>query len=186
MARNVGYLTAKQTRASDECYTPRYAVLPILEFINKKLVIWCPFDTKDSEFVKVLKKNGNKVIYSHLDDGKDFFSYEPKQKYDVIISNPPYSLKDEVIERCYLLKKKFMLLMPLPALQGKFRFNYFKTGLELLVFDGRISYFTNGNTHKTQDGNSFASIYFCKDVLPQQLIFRKLSTYQNKCGGRND
>ena len=121
MARNVGYLTAKQTKASDECYTPKYAVLPILEFINKKWVIWCPFDTKDSEFVKVLKENGNKVIYSHLNDGKDFFSYEPKQKYDVIISNPPYSLKDEVIKRCYLLKKKFMLLMPLPALQGKFR-----------------------------------------------------------------
>ena len=79
-----------------------------------------------------------------------------------------------------------MLLMPLPALQGKFRFNYFKSKLELLVFDGRISYFANGHTHKTQDGNSFASIYFCKDVLPQQLIFRKLSSYQDKCGGKND
>ena len=102
MARNVGYLTAKQTKASDECYTPKYAVLPILEFINKKWVIWCPFDTKDSEFVKVLKKNGNKVIYSHLNDGKDFYDentvnpifnkieYE-KNKYDM--NNQPYLLK---------------------------------------------------------------------------------------------
>lgn len=71
--RNKGWLTAKRTRESDECYTPKYAVLPILEFLNKEWVIWCPFDTKKSEFVKVLKSEGFKVISSHIDEGKDFF-----------------------------------------------------------------------------------------------------------------
>ena len=97
MPRNIGYLTAKKTKLSDECYTPKYAVLPVLEFLNKNKVIWCPFDSSKSEFVKVLKKNGNKVIFSHLEQGKDFFKYEPKQKYDIIISNPPYTIKDKVI-----------------------------------------------------------------------------------------
>jgi hypothetical protein len=36
MARNIGYLTAKKTKSSDECYTPKYGVLPILEFLNAK------------------------------------------------------------------------------------------------------------------------------------------------------
>jgi len=34
MPRNIGYLTAKKTKLSDECYTPKYAVLPVLEFLN--------------------------------------------------------------------------------------------------------------------------------------------------------
>ena len=77
-------------------------------------------------------------------------------------------------------KKPFMLLMPLPALQGKQRFKYFSKGVELLVFDDRISYFANGHTKEVQSGNSFASIYFCHKVLPEKLIFRKLKPYQEE------
>jgi hypothetical protein len=36
MAQNKGYLTAKKNKESDECYTPNYAVLPILEHISKE------------------------------------------------------------------------------------------------------------------------------------------------------
>jgi hypothetical protein len=64
--------------------------------------------------------------------------------------------------------------MPLPALQGKARFKYFVKGLELLVFDGRIAYYASGHFNKPQIGNSFASCYFCHNVLPDKLIFRKL------------
>lgn len=176
MARNIGYLTAQKTKKSDECYTPKYAVLPVLEFIKKEWIVWCPFDTPQSQFVKVIQGNGNPVISSHLEQGKDFFQYEPK-KYDIIISNPPYSIKDQVIERCYQLNKKFMLLMPLPSLQGKFRYNFFVKGVELIVFDGRICYFKAGYSNSLQMGNSFASSYFCRNVLPEKLIFRRLSDY---------
>ena len=37
---------------NDECYTPNYAVLPILKYIPKEAVIWCPLDTEECEFVK--------------------------------------------------------------------------------------------------------------------------------------
>ena len=37
---------------NDECYTPGYAVKPILKYIPKDSRIWCPFDTPESEFVK--------------------------------------------------------------------------------------------------------------------------------------
>ena len=74
---------------NDEFYTPSYAVKPLLKYIEKDKIIWCPFDTKDSRFVKMLKDNGNKVIHSHLDEGRDFFKVKPKN-FDYIISNPPY------------------------------------------------------------------------------------------------
>jgi hypothetical protein len=71
-----------------------------------------------------------------------------------------------------------MLLLPLPTLQGKKRFSNFCKGIELMVFDGRISYYANGHTEHVQEGNSFASCYFCRNVLPTQLIFKKLEIYK--------
>ena len=45
---------------NDECYTPRYGVEPLLEFLEpfKGGVIWLPFDKPESEFVKVLSEAG--------------------------------------------------------------------------------------------------------------------------------
>ena len=36
---------------NDECYTPDYGVKPILKYIPKDAIVWCPFDTEESEFV---------------------------------------------------------------------------------------------------------------------------------------
>ena len=36
---------------NDECYTPKNAVIPIIKYIPKKYIVWCPFDKEDSEFV---------------------------------------------------------------------------------------------------------------------------------------
>jgi hypothetical protein len=83
---------------NDECYTPSYTVKPIIKYIeqyyqtskNSKLTVWCPFDTKDSEFVKQISKLSYiDVVHSHINEGKDFFKYEPKH-WDIIISNPPF------------------------------------------------------------------------------------------------
>ena len=59
----------------DEQYTPYYAVELIIPYIQhfKDKIIWCPCDTEESEFVKVLKENGFNVVNSHIDLGQDFF-----------------------------------------------------------------------------------------------------------------
>ena len=60
MPLNKGYLTAKTDKASDEVYTPTYAVLPLIKYIKMftpNAVIWCPFDMAHSEYVKVFKDN---------------------------------------------------------------------------------------------------------------------------------
>lgn len=177
MSLNKAYLKAGHSVGSDECLTPFYAVEPILQFISQDKVIWCPFDKCWSAFVQVLKRNGNEVIYSHIDDGLDFFTYEPRH-YDIIISNPPFSKKDDVLERCYELGKPFMLLLPANAIQSKQRVKLFQTyGLELLVFDLRVDYHTNGNFKTTTKGCHFGSAYYCRNVLPKQLVFKNLIKY---------
>jgi hypothetical protein len=53
---------------NDEFYTPKYAVKPIIKYLRMKKfnTVWCPFDTRDSWFVKLLKREGLNVVYSHI------------------------------------------------------------------------------------------------------------------------
>jgi len=101
----------------DEQYTPSYGVEVLLPHIQhlKDKIIWCPFDKEDSLFVHILSDEGFNVIYSHIENGQDFFTYEP-ETWDVIISNPPYKNKRSFWERCLDLKKPFALLLPLNIL----------------------------------------------------------------------
>lgn len=157
----------------DEIYTPRYAVTPIVKYLHKFKTILCPFDTDESEYVKVLKENGFNVIHSHKDDGLNFFHItEEFIKYneiDCIVSNPPYSIKDDVLTYIYSLNIPFALLLPITALEGKARNRlYQKHGLEILVFDIRINFL------KQSKNNYFNTSYFCNGILPEQLVFEKL------------
>lgn len=179
---NKGYLEAKSTKESDEVFTPEEAVYPILSFLNlyckknniekKDITIWCPFDKEESNYVILLKKEKYNVIYSHIENGEDFFSYEP-ETYDIIISNPPFSKKDLIIKRLYELNKPYAILLPIPSLQGQKRFPYMKD-CQALIFNKRINYYKNLETKEIQKGVSFGSFYLCYKFLPKDLIFMEL------------
>lgn len=182
MPINKGYLTAKTDKASDEVYTPAYAVKPLVKYIQQykerinkeKITIWCPFDMDFSNYVKIFTEIPNvKVIYTHIDNGENFFFYEPKEEYDVIISNPPFSCKDSVLKRLFELNKPYAMLLPVPTLQGQSRFPYLKD-IQYLGFDKRINYYKDTSMTKTQDGVSFGSCYLCKNFLPKDLIIEEL------------
>lgn len=126
MALNIGYLTSD--RKDNELFTPYYAVDPIVKYLPKEKVIWCPFDEEWSAFYKHLSELGYQVIRSSLIDGKDFFTYEP-ENWDIIVSNPPFSIKDKVLKRLYSFQKPFAILLPLNSLQGKNRYKYFSGGV---------------------------------------------------------
>ena len=176
LALNTGYLTASKTEEAQESYTPFYAVDPIMKYIPKDKVIWCPFDVEWSSFYQSFKQGGYTVIRSHLEDGKDFFTYEP-DKYDVIVSNPPFSIKDNILGRLYELNKPFAVLLPMNSLQGKSRYKFFKQGIQLLSFDQRIGFHNQEHMDVPIEGSPFATAYFCRDVLPKDLIIEELHKY---------
>ncbi len=110
MKKMSNWLNTNSFNEKDEYYTPSILVKPILNYIKPNSVIWCPFDTENSEFVILLKEAGHKVIYSHIWLGQDFFNYEPLEHYDYIISNLPFSKKLEVFKRLYELGKPFAMI----------------------------------------------------------------------------
>lgn len=157
---------------NDEKYTPNYAVLPILKYLPKK-TIWCPFDTRNSEFVLALQENQFDVVYSHIRTGQDFFEYEPPT-WDIILSNPPFSNKAEVFKRCLDFGKPFGLLMSNLWLNDSTPAKLFKENeLQLLLFSRRIQY-------DEKNRIPFGSSYFCHNLLPKQIIFEELEVVKRQ------
>lgn len=150
----------------DNYETPGYIVEVLLPYLKKTNIktIWCPFDLERSEYVKVLRANGYEVFQTHIDDGKDFFNYEP-YKYDAIISNPPFSLKNEVLKRCIDLGKPFALLLSATCIQSASLINIISKAkdIKFIMFDKRISY--NG------DRPPFPSWYFTSQLLDKNEFY---------------
>lgn len=157
------------SKPNDERYTPGYAVQPVIKYLPQKAVVWCPFDTANSEFVPALKEQGFKVTYPHLLTGQDFFEYEPEH-WDVIVSNPLFSCKERIFRRCLSFGKPFALLMSNFWLNDMAPCRLFKDKeLQLLLFDRRIQYDSSNRV-------PFGSSYFCHKVLPKQIVFENLQT----------
>lgn len=162
---------------NDEFYTPRYAIEPILKYLKPNSVIWCPFDTEDSLFVKVLQENGHKVINTHIDEGCDFFQAKPLFHYDYIISNPPYSCKGKVLAKLFELNKPFAMLVGVVGLfESQERFDMFsKNRFEIMYLNKRVSYFKDYSDQKPSLNPPFSSVYVCHDILPQQIVFERIN-----------
>lgn len=157
----------------------------IIKYLPKDKIIWLPFDEEWSAFYQKLKEEGFKVTRSCLREGQDFFKYEP-EKWDVLVSNPPFSIKDKVLERIYSFNKPFAILLPLNSLQGQKRYKYFKQGIQILSFDARVCYHDRKHMDKVVKGSPFATAYFCRDLLPKDLIVEELITYERPLTNKKD
>jgi hypothetical protein len=150
-----------KTGNGDEYYTPKYVVEILISYLKEKGIkkIWCPCDKDWSAFVSVLRSNNFEVIYSHIDDGKDFLTYEPLEDYDAIITNPPFSIKNKVLQRCLDLKKPFAMLLSATCIQSASLINIISKceNFNFIMFDKRISY--------SGDRPPFPSWYFTNNLL---------------------
>jgi len=155
--------------SSDDFQTPPAALWPLLQFLPKNWVIWeCAAGT--GNLVRELEHQGYKVLFSDILTGQDFLKWQPQEEWDCIITNPPYALKQEFLERCYQLGKPFALLVPLTTFETKKRQTLFrKHGVQVIFFDVRIN-FTTPSGEGT--GAWFATAWFTWRLnLPRDLNF---------------
>lgn len=123
----------------DRCYTPAYALDPLLPYLRKEWVIWEPA-AGDGHMVRALESAGLKVIASEVQTGQNFFTYQPDH-FDCIVTNPPYSIKADWLGRCYQLGKPFALLIPVETVGMKAAQRHMQAyGAEFNWLDKRVNF----------------------------------------------
>lgn len=141
---------------SDEYYTDLETVKLCINQLNieKGKTVLCPFDSDKSLFVQELKKT-NKVLYGMRDFLEEGIYYE----CDYIITNPPFSIKDKVIEKSIEYNKPTLLILPIDTLGGVKRHKlYTKTKLKIYVPTKRINYY-DVLKGRNKNGVNFHSIF---------------------------
>jgi hypothetical protein len=155
-----------------DCYrTPKSAWEAIQQFIPKDKKIWECFYC-DGESGSYLTDLGFDVIHEDI----DFFS---NNLGEVLISNPPFSLSKEVMNRLKEIDKPFIMIMPLLKINTSYIRNNFKeTDFQIIIPRKRIHF------EKMIDGKvvenwkkqtNFDCLYYCyKMNLPNDIIWLEI------------
>ena len=125
-SRMVGGNSAYGRSKSDFYPTPPDATLALIKALNipDGSRIWEPA-CGEGHMVRVLEKCGFSVIGTDINMGVDFLrdQYIP---CDWIITNPPFSVADEFINRCLYFQRPFALLLKSQYWHAKKRLALFK------------------------------------------------------------
>ena len=110
---------------NDDVYTPRNVAKRIIDLYDIKGKVLDGF-AGDGAFFDQYPENVEKD-WCEIKKGKDFFEYT--DYVDWIITNPPYSIFDEILEHSYKIADNIVYLIPLSKLfssMGRIRkvFNY--------------------------------------------------------------
>ena len=158
--------------AKDECYTTYNESFKLIDYLHKNEIIkdmkiWLPFDNEFSNIYKVLKSFGYETILSNLELNLDFYTFTPDD-FDIIISNPPFSNRTQLMKRLLDINKPFIILQGMQYFNNQFAVNYLvdnsenfklllpRTRMSFLIYKPKINKIV-GNKY----GASFYSFWLC-------------------------
>lgn len=157
---------------TDEWKTHKRTVELIIPYLirNGYKKVLCPFDKEDSNFAIILQEHGIDVTCSHIETGTDFFDIENFEDFDAVVSNPPFSKRQEVLFRLFEVGIPFaMIVNSVGLFDSKTRYELFKgNDFELLIPNGRIKYFNDSMIGKSPN---FQSIFVCRKMATKQIEF---------------
>ena len=106
----MSYVKGKNgTVDTDKVYTPENIAKLIINKFNLSGKVLDPFKGQGAfynNYPETVKKD-----WCEIDEGKDFFEY--KEHVDWIVSNPPYSIYDEVMNHSFEIADNIVYLVPL-------------------------------------------------------------------------
>lgn len=150
--------------------TPSSALTPLMMYLQPEWIIWeCA--AGEGNLVHALRSFGYQTVFSDILFGQDFLSYQP-QNWDCIVTNPPFSIKQQFLNRAYMLGKPFALLLPLTTFETEKRQRLFReNGLEVIFFNPRINFETPSGG---ESRSWFATAWFTWGLnIGKQMTFWK-------------
>ena len=155
----------------DDYMTPKSAWDSIKEFIPEEYkVIYEPFygDGKSGIILKELIPSKT-IIHENV----DFYEYSTKYKYDMILSNPPFSDAKKIMPKMLEIDKPFILLMP----SSKINTSYFRAwkekGIQIIIPRKRIHFIKmKDGEYVESKGANFDCFFYCyKMNLPKNILW---------------
>ena len=165
----------------DRCNTPAYALDPLLPYLKREWSIWEPA-AGTGNIVEALNLAGRNAFgtdilgYPEGNQPMDFLTWQPlRSTYDAIVTNPPYSIKFDWLERCYGLGKPFALLVPVETIGAqKAQRLMERHGVELLLLNRRVN-FQMPNKGWEGSAAQFPVLWLCWQMLPQPIVYGRLT-----------
>jgi hypothetical protein len=165
---------------SNEYYTRKIESDKLINYLNKydlkDKIIWCPFDTGESNIVKSLKEKGYNVIYTHIDLGQDFLKYIPNFSFDIIISNPPFSKRTKFFNKINSYNKPYIMLQPIMFFNNNSMIKELikdSNSYRFLCPNNRMGFITK-NKIEYEKTTSFYSFWLCKGLFLNENTFIEL------------
>lgn len=158
----------------DACQTPAYAIDPLSPYLPREWTIW-ESAAGEGNLVEALFDSGfSSVISTDLLRGENFFEFEP-DNWDCIVTNPPYSVHFQWLERCYKLGRPFALLLKVEILGTKAAQELFdQYGVEVIFVRPRIN-FKMPNKGWEGGGAQFPTAWFTYGLnIGKQMSFVRL------------
>ena len=159
-------LSIKQEFKNDDEYnTSREMWESISQFIPKDKVIWEAFllNNYTSKSMDYLTELGHEVVGS---PELDFFS---TNLGDIIVSNPPYSIKKRIFERLAILDKPFIMILPVSTITKQYVKKINREKLQIIVPDKRMQFLKGEDQLKRC---YFDTMYLCyKMNLEKDITF---------------
>ena len=170
----------KKEKKDDEWMTSKETWEEIYNFLPKDKIIWEAF-FGDGNSGKFLGELGCMVLQGDIDFFDNYKLVE--NKFDVIVSNIPFSIKFEVLQKLRDIDKPFIILMPASVIFTKKFNDIFKekgpNGIQIVSPTKRIQYIRNG---EVLPFCSFESCYyFYKWNLASDII--KLDEWEKGARG---
>lgn len=162
----------------DGCQTPWYALDPLVPFLTDK-IIWEPALDEGLLAEAFYDYSLGPVVVSDIRSDQNFFDYEPAEQWDVLVTNPPYSIKYQWLERCYVLGKPFALLVPVETIGASTAQSLMKQyGFEIMLLDQRVDF---KMPNKEWEGTAqFATMWLCWNLLPCPVMFGSIEAAKRK------
>ena len=122
-----------------EYYTPMWVWECLQPYIPKDKVIWEAF-RNESESSCASAENLRKLGFQVENPLCDFFDNDYG---DILISNPPFNKKKEVMERLFKLDKPFMLVLPQIILNTVYFSKWAKEdrNIQIIVLPKRVDFY---------------------------------------------
>ena len=169
--------------SSDNFYTPPGPLIALLNVIQipKDYTIWEPA-CGSGYICNFFSENGYVCAGSDL-SGKYGFKFDFLKEtweelgWDCIVTNPPFSLKDQFLAKCYEYGKPFALLLPINAIGAGGRQKlYRENGVEIIMLGRRIHCQPNNDPNVTKGSSPKQELCWITNGfgIGQQITFYDL------------